>query len=182
MVIIALAGALPLSSAQGARSGMNATGKYLHSERAMADLSAINDRFIENFVHNDVAGHDRLLHPRFLAIDPDGGRTGRAAYLKRWATGFDPEVIVYWDVRDELITLIGNTALVRATNKQVVRRDGRDVASMSTYTDTYIYEDGRWWCIQAHITRVAPAREPGDETIKTVYIKGVKQPRSTGSG
>ncbi len=141
-----------------------------------------NDRFIENFIRNDVAGHDRLLHPRFLVVNSDGSRTDRAAYLKRWATGFDPEVTVYWDVRDELITLVGNTALVRSTNKQIVRREGREVASMSTYTDTYIYQHGKWLCIQAQITAVSPAKEPGDETIKTIYLKGIRQPLAVGGG
>jgi hypothetical protein len=56
---------------------------------------------------------------------------------------------MYWDVRDELITLVGNVALVRATNKEIVRRDGRDEAAMTTYTDTYVYERGSWKCIQA---------------------------------
>lgn len=156
---------------------MNGTEDYLNSPRALADLGAINDRFIDNFIRNDVAGHDRLLHPQFLVVNSDGSRTDRASYLKRWATGFDPEVIVYWDVRDELITLVGSTALVRSTNKQIVKREGREVASMSTYTDTYIYQHGRWLCIQAQITGVSPAKEPGDETIKTVYLKGVRQPQ-----
>src|SRR4051812_47515390 len=67
-----------------------------------------------------------------------------------WAT-FDPEVIVYWDVRDELITVIGNVALVRSTNKSTRRRDGNEVTGMTTYTDTYLRENGAWKCIPAQI-------------------------------
>jgi len=80
-------------------------------------------------------------------------------------------------LRDELITIIGNVALVRATNKHVIRRDGRDITGMTTYTDTYVYEGGSWKCIQAQITPVAPEHEPGDDTILTVYLKGVNQSR-----
>ncbi|MCB2065606.1 MAG: nuclear transport factor 2 family protein [Erythrobacter sp.] len=148
---------------------------YLNSPRALVDLGAINDHFIENFIRNDVASHDRLLHPRFMVVNANGSLTDRATYLQRWATGFDPDVIVYWDVRDERITLVGNVGLVRSTNKQVVRRDGRDIASMSIYTDTYIFQDGQWRCIQAQITGVAPQNEPGDETIKTIYLHGIRQ-------
>ena len=88
-------------------------------------------QFIDNFVTNDVAAHDALLHPSFLYIRSDGTRVDRATYLKGWATGFDPDVIVYWDVRDELITVVGDVALVRSTNKETVRRGGEEVTSMS---------------------------------------------------
>jgi hypothetical protein len=125
-------------------------------------------------VTNDVRSHDELLHPQFLCVQSNGARIDRESYLKAWATGFDPEVIVYWDVRDELITVIGDVALVRATNKQILRRDGVQVAGISTYTDTYLCEGGVWRCVQAQISRVAPEQEPGDETIISVYIKGVR--------
>lgn len=152
---------------------------YLASSLALADLSALNARFIENFVTNDVAAHDALLHPLFSAIQSDGRQIDRASYLRRWATGFDPDVIVYWDLRDERIAIFGNIALVRATNKHVMRRAGGkagdETAGMTIYTDIYLYERGAWSCIQAQSTTVAPGQEPGDDTILSVYIKGVRQ-------
>ena len=148
--------------------------RYLASPAAISDLRALNALFIENFIRNDVKSHDAILHADFICIRSNGARMDRTTYLKRWATGFDPQVIVYWDVRDELITLVGNVALVRATNKEIVRRDGRDTAAMSTYTDTYVYECGTWKCIQAQITPVAPDQEPGDDTIISIYINGVR--------
>ena len=81
---------------------------------------------------------------------------------------------MYWDVRDELITLVGNVALVRATNKEIVRHGQQDVAAKTTYTDTYVYEGGAWKCLQAQITPVAPDQEAGDETIIATYVKGVR--------
>ena len=143
---------------------------------AVDDLRAINAQFIDNFVTNDVAAHDALLHPSFLYVRSDGSRVDRATYLEGWATGFDPEVIVYWDVRDELITVVGDVALVRSTNKETVRQGGEEVTSMSTYTDTYVFEDGRWLCVQAQITPVTQDNEPADDTIISVWIKGVRQP------
>lgn len=154
---------------------MTPADAYLASPKAMDDLRKLNARFIDNFVTNDVASHDALLHADFIGVRSDGSRIGRASYLEQWATGFDPEVIVYWDVRDELITLIGNVALVRSTNKHVFRHAGRDETGMTTYTDTYLYQHGAWKCIQAQITPVAPGKEPADGTIVSVYIKGVRQ-------
>jgi ketosteroid isomerase-like protein len=142
----------------------------------MNELKALNARFIHNFVTNDVKSHDALLHPDFISMTSRGARVSRADYLKRWATGFDPEVYVYWDYRDELITVFDNVALVRSTNKATIRRDGADSTNMSTYTDTYLRENGEWKCIQAQITAVAPEHYPGDETIVRAYIKGRLQP------
>lgn len=135
---------------------------------AIDELRAINARFIDNFVANDVAAHAALLHPDFLYIRSDGARVDRATYLEGWATGFDPEVITYWDVRDESITVVGDVALVRSTNKETVG----EVTSMSTYTDTYVFEDDRWQCVQAQITPVAAANEPADDTIVSVWVRG----------
>lgn len=175
--VAALLGTVGLILAGAGQAGKPAGSAeaYLQSPKALEDLGRINDQFIANFIHNDVASHDKLLHPRFIMISADGAKVDRATYLKNWKTGFDPDVITYWDVRDEHITLVGNTALVRSVNRQVVHRGGQDTASMSIYTDIYIYQDGRWLCIQAQISRVSQANEPSDRTIKTVYIRGIKQ-------
>jgi hypothetical protein len=142
---------------------------------AMTELKALNARFIHNFVTNDVKSHDALMHPGFINITSKGARVSRQDYLKRWATGFDPEVYVYWDYRDELITIFDNVGLVRSTNKATIRRGGTESTGMTTYTDTYLRENGEWKCIQAHITPVAPENYPGDETIVSAYIKGQLQ-------
>ena len=145
----------------------------------LAALRRLNARFIHNYVTNDVASHDAILHPDFVCVNANGSRTDRASYLKRWATGFHPDVVIYWDVRDENIDVIGDVALVRSTNRHTIRRDGRDVTGMTTYTDTYLREGGRWLCIQAQLTPVTAGFEPGDETIVSVYIRGIKQERAS---
>ncbi len=141
----------------------------------LAHLRALNARFIHNFVTNDVPSHTAMMHPGFVCLTAQGARVDRETYLRRWATGFDPEVIVYWDVRDESISVFGNTALVRSTNKHTVRRDGRETTGMTAYTDTYLFEGGAWKCIQAQLTPVAPENWPDDRTIVSVYIKGKRQ-------
>jgi hypothetical protein len=143
-----------------------------HPDQDLEKLRALNARFIHNFVTNDVPSHDAITHPRFLYISTSGARVDRATYLHQWATGFDPEVIVYWDVRDEKIDVYGDCALVRATNKHTRRVGGEDVTGMTSYTDTYVREQGRWLCVQAQLTTVAPDHYPGDETIVSRYVKG----------
>jgi ketosteroid isomerase-like protein len=140
-----------------------------------AELRALNARFIHNFITNDVAGHDAILHEDFICITPTGARVGRADYLKAWATGFDAERIPYFDYRDELITVAGDTALLRSTNKSVRVVNGAETVGMTMYTDIYVKQDGHWKCLQAQITPVAPNNYPSDDTIVRKYVKGVAQ-------
>ena len=144
-------------------------------EDATRQLRALNARFIRNLVTNDVKSHAAITHEKFVCLTSKGAREARQAYLARWATGFDPEVIVYWDYRDEHISLFDTVALVRATNKHTMRENGREVTGMTTYCDTYIHENGAWKCIQAQLTSVSPEHYPGDETIVRKYIKGELQ-------
>ena len=151
-------------------------------ETELNELRALNARFIHNFVTNDVASHDALLHPDFITIQSDGGKLDRTAYLTQWATGFAPDVIPYWDTRDEHITLIDDVALVRSTNRFLVVQDGVAVERVAIYTDTYLYRDGAWTCIQAQITPVQERHHPGEDTIVSVYLDGVKQAGRTPVG
>jgi ketosteroid isomerase-like protein len=151
----------------------------LHTTRPDRDLEALralNARFIHNFVTNDVASHDAITHPRFVYLSSAGAKVDRATYLRDWASGFDPQVLPYWDLRDEHIEVFGDCALVRATNKHVRRVDGVEVTGMTLYTDTYVREGGRWLCVQAQLTEVKPAHYPPDGTIVCRYLDGVRQP------
>ena len=72
---------------------------------AIQALGALNRRFIHNFVTNDVASHDAMLHPGFRAIYGAGNHIDRVAYLKHWATGFDPDVIPYFCILAQLTSV-----------------------------------------------------------------------------
>jgi Domain of unknown function (DUF4440) len=138
-------------------------------------LSALNKRFIHNFVTNDVASHDAILHPGFRAIYSAGNHVDRATYLHDWATGFDAEVITYWDMRDQRIDVYDTTALVGATNRWIRVRNGVETLGMTCYTDTYVKVGERWLCILAQLTPVALENYPTDETIVVKYLRGVQQ-------
>jgi hypothetical protein len=143
----------------------------------MSDLTTLrmlNARFVHNFVTNDAAAHDALLHQQFVAIQSDGSILDRAAYLAGWATGFDPEVIPYWDTRGEHITVVGDTALVRATNVFDVVMGTRSWRAI-TYTDTYVRTAGTWLCLQAQLTAITADVVPAPTTIVNRYVNGVAQ-------
>ena len=146
-----------------------------HNAADLDVLSALNKRFIHNFVTNDVASHDAMLHPDFRAIYTAGNHIERASYLEQWASGFDPAVIPYWDMRDQRINVVGDVALVGATNRWIRVRDGVESVGMTCYTDTYVRSGASWLCILAQLTPVAPQNYPADDTIVVRYLRGVRQ-------
>ena len=146
------------------------------ARNALETLKKINAHFIHNYVTNDAEAHDKILHPDFVSLSTSGRVENRADYLERWKTGFDPDVIVYWDYRDEFISIFDAFALVRSVNRHVVvGQDGKETVGMTRYTDTYVCENGVWLCVQAQLTAVAPKNYPGDETIVRRYIRGAMQ-------
>ena len=133
----------------------------------MAQLKALNAKFINNFVTNDTASHSKIIHRDFVCIADNGAYLKRQEYLNEWTHGFDG--FTYFDYRDESIQLFGNTALVHAKNKYVTMQNGKETMGMSMYTDIYIKENGEWKCVQAQITKLSPENYSGDETIVKKY-------------
>jgi hypothetical protein len=133
----------------------------------MKTLKLLNAKFINNFVTNDTVSHSKIIHKDFVCIGPSGQYINRKDYMSGWLHGFDG--FIYWDYRDERISIFGNTALVHAANKYVVVSNGKENKGMAMYTDVYIKENGEWKCVQAQISKLSPEFFPGDETIVRKY-------------
>jgi hypothetical protein len=95
----------------------------------------------------------------------------------RSASRYDgcPEVIMYWDMRDQRINVYGDVALVGATNRWIRVRDGVETPGMTCYTDTCVRVGENWLCILAQLTPVAAENYPPDDTIVVKYLRGVLQ-------
>ncbi len=133
----------------------------------MDQLKKLNAIFIHNFVTNDTASHNLIIHKDFICITSEGQTIQRKEYMDEWAHGFDG--FKYWDYRNEDIKIFGSTALVHSQNKYVVVRDGKEITGMSMYTDVYVKENGEWKCVQAQLSKVIPQNFAGDETIVRKY-------------
>src|SRR5882762_2187695 len=84
---------------------------------ALADsarLSALNKQFIRNFLQQDVAAHNEIIHPNFVCIESDGSIVHREEYLKNWASDYDHSGYQSFDYTDECIRIFHEMALVRA--------------------------------------------------------------------
>ncbi len=117
----------------------------------MAQLSALNARFIKNFVTNDTVSHNQIIHKDFIYISMEGKIVNRDEYMKRWAHGYNPEVDKSFEYKNEVIRIFGNMALVRSNTYYSWLENGKINNGKTVYTDTYVKENGRWWCVQARL-------------------------------
>lgn len=68
-----------------------------------AILSAINKKFIDNFLKQDVQSHNKIIHKDFVCIESNGNIVPRDLYLKNWATDFDNSGYTSFSYQDEVI-------------------------------------------------------------------------------
>jgi hypothetical protein len=117
-------------------------------------LSELNAKFINNFVTMDTAAHNNIIHENFICINSDGSISDRNTYMAGWANSYNNSGYTSFSYTDESIRIFGTMALVFSKTIYTKNLNGEVVHGNSVYTDTYIKEDGKWWCVQAHITPV----------------------------
>lgn len=117
-------------------------------------LSQLNAIFIKNFVTMDTNSHNKIIHKDFICINSDGTVTGRKDYMEGWAQGYIHSGYTSFTFTDENIRIFGNMALVRSRTIYSKHVNGETIHGSSIYTDTYVKENDRWLCVQAHITPV----------------------------
>ena len=115
-------------------------------------LSALNKKFIDNFIHQDTVAHNEIIHQDFVCIDNSGEIMSRKRYMEDWSHSYSDGKFESFSYHDEHIRFFGNVALVRSRTAYRKVVNGKEIKGGSVYTDTYVKEDGRWWCVQAQIT------------------------------
>jgi len=118
----------------------------------VAQLSALNAQFIQDFLHNDTVAHNKIIYKDFVCILTNGTVINRDDYMKGWSHGYDPSLYKSFTMQNEFIRVFGATALVRAETPYTYIDNGKEISGTTIYTDTYIKIDGRWWCVQAQLT------------------------------
>lgn len=117
-------------------------------------LSKINAQFIHNFITQDAAAHNRIIHNDFVCIESNGSIINRGTYLKNWATDYENSGCISFTHTDEVIRIFDDIALVRSKTTAVRKINGSILTQYTVYTDTYKKENDTWQCIQVQITPV----------------------------
>lgn len=135
-------------------AGTIKTPKNMTADNDHLELSRINAQFIENFITQNAAAHNRIIHKDFVCIESNGSIVSRETYLKNWATDYDNSGCISFTYTDEAIRIFNNIALVRSKTTAVRKVNGDTITGHTIYTDTYKKENGQWQCIQVQITPV----------------------------
>lgn len=122
------------------------------TENDLLQLKTLNAQFIKNFIAQDTAAHNEIIHPDFVCINSDGSITDRNTYMKNWSSAYKNSGYTVFGYTDEEIRIFGNMALVRAKTVYKKLKGAETIAGNSVYTDTYVKENGQWLCVQAQIT------------------------------
>jgi hypothetical protein len=117
-------------------------------------LSKLNSQFIENYISMDTIAHNEIIHNDFVCIESSGQIVNRDEYMKDWATSYEESGFTSFGYTDEHIRIFEDFALVRSKTLYTLIRNGETISGSSIYTDSYIKENGRWWCVQAQITSI----------------------------
>jgi ketosteroid isomerase-like protein len=124
------------------------------SENDLDALKRLNAQFIRNYVAQDVASHDQIIHEDFVCIQNSGTIMGREEYLEDWGHDYSRSGFTGFEYSDEHIRIFGDMALIRSKTTWTRMVNGKVLRGSSIYTDTYRKENGRWRCVQAQITPI----------------------------
>lgn len=111
-------------------------------------LASLNLNYVRAVDEADTAWFEANLASSFLNTNPDGTLIDRAAFIKQIGRGSTVKDIREHDV---MICLFGDFAIIHARTRYL-RSDGSE--GHGRFTDDWMFHDGRWRCISAHVTRL----------------------------
>ena len=105
------------------------------------------------FYKKDIKFIESILADEFVATYDDGSRGDKARELAL-AASFNQQVESA--VQDDFaVKVYRDTAVVWFTLRIVGLRQGQPVPLTFSYTDVWVFRDGRWLCVSTHSTRIA---------------------------
>jgi Domain of unknown function (DUF4440) len=111
-------------------------------------LSDLNRNYIRSVDGADTAWFDANLAGDFLNTNADGTLINRSAFIAQIRRGSAVKNIREHDV---IIRIFGDFAIIHARTAYI-KPDG--TPGGGRYTDDWLFRDGRWQCISAHVTRL----------------------------
>lgn len=117
-------------------------------------LIGLERRWNEAVYSKDVAFIDSILADDFTATY-ENGETGDRAKELQLVADFNQQVESATQ-DDFTVRVYRDTAVVRFTLHLVGIRQGQRAELDLRYSDVWVMSDGRWRCVSAHSTKVAP--------------------------
>ena len=111
-------------------------------------LSDLNRNYVRSVDEADTAWFDANLASDFLNTNPDGTLIDRSTFIAQIGRGSSVKNIREHDV---IIRIFGDFAIIHARTAYL-KPDG--TPGGGRYTDDWLFRDGRWQCVSAHVARL----------------------------
>jgi hypothetical protein len=141
-------GAPPAASCDGPNGVTDGRNAMRKPEQDREALAALNHHYVRSVDEADTEWFEANLAVDFFNTNPDGSLIGRAAFIAQIARGSGVRNI---REHDAVIRLFGDFAIIHARTTYH-RLDGSEGGGR--YTDDWLFREGRWRCISAHVTRL----------------------------
>ena len=113
-----------------------------------ANLVALERLWNQAQVDRDARAIATMIGDRFVNTEFDGGVSKREKFLADFADPkFKPSEM---NINNVEVEVYGTTAIVAGDYHTKGLYDGRPCEHFGRFTDTWVYEDGRWLCIASH--------------------------------
>jgi ketosteroid isomerase-like protein len=113
-------------------------------------FQAIEDRFNEAMVSNDVALIAECISDDWVLVTPEKGPIGREAILQVIGSG-----MLAHDSMSKLVLrakVYGDVAIITGRGRNTGTFRGEPIRADEWITDVYRFAQGRWRCVLTHLT------------------------------
>ena len=117
-------------------------------EQDRETLAALNHHYVRSVDEADTAWFDANLAGDFLNTNPDGTLIDCSTFIAQIGRGSSVKNIREHDV---IIRIFGDFAIIHARTAYL-KPDG--TPGGGRYTDDWLFRDGRWQCVSAHVARL----------------------------
>jgi hypothetical protein len=127
----------------------SAFGQNPPSESAVQErLLVLEHMWNEAQVNRDWHALEGLISARFINTEYDGEVSDRDKFLADIKDPqFKPTVLT---IRDVKVNLFHETAIVTGTYHTKGTYDSKPYEHLGRFTDTWVFEGGRWMCVASH--------------------------------
>jgi ketosteroid isomerase-like protein len=135
---------------------MHESAKVPEVSDPVTEFTKIEEGWMTAITNKDTKALEQLYASEYRFIDSRGHVTDRQQDISE-ITGTAYKVLAPFVLSDLNVTLYGTVAMVTGSNAIKAMLNGKDISGTVSFTDFFVYRDGRWQCFFSQ-ARSKPAK------------------------
>lgn len=124
------------------------------------EVRKLEREWLDAYEQFDVKAMDRIVADDFAITFPNGSIQTKPQLMASIKAPRKPDAPSYRFFTESVRSRsYGDTVILSGTIVTETRRDGKPVQERSSYTDTYVKQNGRWQVVASHLSNV-PGSNP----------------------